>query len=89
MNLLLRMCTLDAAKIRRPLFYGETNDIVVFGKMLNIFWYKCGELHLKDDSTVLSEYLTMDVILALLRMEQAFLMQSGISPDNMQKVSGL
>ena len=38
-NLLLRMCTLDAAKTRRPLFYGETNDIVVFGKMLNIMWY--------------------------------------------------
>ena len=42
-NLLLRMCTLDAAKTRRPLFYGETNDIVVFGKMLNILWYTVSE----------------------------------------------
>ena len=42
-NFLLRMCTLDSSKTRRPLFYGETNDIVVFGKMINILWYKCGE----------------------------------------------
>ena len=36
-NLLSRMCTLDAVMTWKPLFYGETNDIVVFGKMLNFF----------------------------------------------------
>ena len=40
-TLLLRMSTLDAVMTRMPLFYGQTNNIVVFRKTLNIFWYKC------------------------------------------------
>ena len=36
-NLLSKMCTLDAVMIEKPLFYGKTNDTVVFEKILNIF----------------------------------------------------
>ena len=36
-NLLFKMCTLDAMMIGKPLFYGKTNYIVVFDKMLKFF----------------------------------------------------
>ena len=36
-NLLLRICTLNAVMTRKPLFYGNTVDIVFFGKMLKFF----------------------------------------------------
>ena len=55
------MCTLDAVMIGKPLFYGKTNYIVVFYKMINFLWYKCRKWHLKDDNTVLSEDMNMDV----------------------------
>ena len=40
-HLLLRMCTSDAVMTRKPLFYGETNDIAVFGKFSIFLWHKC------------------------------------------------
>lgn len=43
---------------------------------------------LKDDSTVLSEALNMDATWALLRMKPACLMETGISPENVQQVPG-
>ena len=48
-NLLFKLCTLEDGMIGKPLFYGKTNDIVVFGKMLNFFVdrYKCRKWHLK------------------------------------------
>ena len=87
-NLLSKMCTLDAVMIGRPLSYGKTNDIVVFffKKCSNFLCYKCRKWHLKDDSTILSEDLNMDVTWALLRMQLPCLMKSGISPGNMQQV---
>ena len=43
---------------------------------------------LKDDGTVLSKALNMDVTWALLRMKPACLMETGISPENVQQVPG-
>ena len=76
----------DGVIIGKPLFYGKTNDIVVFEKISNFFWYNCRKLHLKDDSTVLSEGLNMDTTWALLRMKLARLMKRGISPGNMPQI---
>ena len=44
--------------------------------------------HLQDDSTVLTETLNTDLIWALLCIQLPCLMQSGISPHNMQQVPG-
>ena len=85
-NLLLRMCTLDAVMIGTPLFYCKTNDIVVFDKIWNFLWYNCRKWHLKDDSTVLSEDLNMDITWALLRVKLACVMKRGISPGNLPQV---
>ena len=74
---------------RKSRFYSKTNDIVVFffwKKCSNFLWYKCRKWHLKDDSTVLSEDLNMNVTWALWRMKQAFVMKRGISPGNMPQV---
>ena len=62
-NLLFTMCTLDGVIIGKPLFCGKTNDIIGFfmKKCSNFLWYKCRKWHLKDDSTVVSEDLNMDV----------------------------
>ena len=58
-------------------------------KCWNFSSYKCRKLHQKDDTTVLSEDLKMDVTWVLLRMQLAYLMQSDISSDNMQQVPSL
>ena len=50
---------------------------------------KYRKLQPENESTVLSEDLNMDVTWAFPRMQQAWLMQSVISADNMQIVSGL
>ena len=88
-NLLFKMCTLDAEMIEKLLLYGKSNDIVVFEKFSNFLWYKCRKLHLKNDTTILSEDLNIDVTGELLRMQLACLIQSGISPDNMQQIFSL
>ena len=80
------MCTVDVVKILKPLFYDNTNDIVVFEKISNFLWYNCRKWHLKDDSTVLYEDLNMDITWALLRMKLACLMKRGISPGNIPQV---
>ena len=85
-NLLFKMCTLDAVMIGKLLFFGKTNYIDVFEKISNFLWYNCRKWHLKDDSTVLSEDLNMDITWALLRMKLACLMKRGISPGNMPQV---
>ena len=36
-SLLFKMCISDPVIIIKPLFYGKTNDIVVFDKMLKFF----------------------------------------------------
>ena len=58
-------------------------------KCWNFSWYKCRKLHQKDDTTVLSKDLKMDVTSPLPRMQLACLMQSGISPGNMQQFPSL
>ena len=45
-NLLFKMCILDGLIIGKPLFYGKTNDIVVFDKMLRFF---CG-INVENDT---------------------------------------
>ena len=58
-------------------------------KCWNFSWYKCRKLHQKDDTTVLSEDLKMDVTWVRLCMPLAYRMQSDISPDNMQQFPSL
>ena len=83
----MKMCIFDAVMTRKSRFHGETSNIVVFGKILKFFlWYKCRKLHLKNDNTILSEDLNIDVTWALLRMQLACLIESGISPGNMQQI---
>ena len=77
-SLLLRLGTLDAVMTRKPLFFGQTNNIVIFCNILKFLWYKCRIWHLNDDSKVLSEYLKIDLIWALLRMQLGCLMQNRI-----------